>query len=247
MAFKDHFSSAACGYSRFRPEYPDSVFRWLAEISPGRERAWDAATGTGQAALGLAPYFGEVVATDASPEQIRHARAHPIVRYQVATSEEVPIDDDCVDLILVAQALHWFDFDAFFGEVRRVARPRGKLAAASYGLFRINDEIDREIDRLYEDILGDFWPAERRYVDEEYRTIPFPFEELATPRFEMEAHWEFRQLLGYLQTWSAVNRYRDKSGDDPVAAVAPALKCLWGESVGARRVRWPLALRVGRV
>jgi SAM-dependent methyltransferase len=247
MSFKDHFSSSASGYSRFRPHYPDSLFRWLAEIAPGRERAWDAATGTGQAAVGLAPHFEEVVATDASGDQIRHARAHPVVRYRVARSEDVPLEAASADLILVAQAMHWFEFGAFFREVRRVARPRGIFAAVSYGLFRIEDDIDREIDQLYSGALGDFWPAERRYVDEAYASIPFPFEELAAPDFQMQARWEFDQLLGYLRTWSAVNRYRDTKGADPVADVEPALRRLWGEPGNSRGVRWPLALRVGRV
>jgi hypothetical protein len=143
--------------------------------------------------------------------------------------------------------MHWFEFGAFFREVRRVARPHGIFAAVSYGLFRIEDDIDREIDQLYSGALGDFWPAERRYVDEAYASIPFPFEELAAPDFQMQARWEFDQLLGYLRTWSAVNRYRDKKGADPVADVEPALRRLWGEPGNSRGVRWPLALRVGRV
>jgi len=245
--FKDHFSASARGYARFRPEYPDSLFRWLAEISPSRDRAWDAATGTGQAALGLAPYFLEVIATDASLEQIRHARAHSVVRYEVAPSEYVPIENATVDLVTVAQAVHWFDFDAFYSEVRRVARPGAVLAAASYGLARIEPGIDGVIDELYRGPLDQFWPPERVYVDEGYRTIPFPFDEIEAPDFVMTARWTLDHLLGYLGTWSAVSRAREQTGVDLLSAIKPELARLWEEPLEFRHVSWPLSLRVGRI
>jgi len=245
--FKDHFSASARGYARFRPEYPDSLFRWLAEISPSRDRAWDAATGTGQAALGLAPYFLEVIATDASLEQIRHARAHSVVRYEVAPSEYVPIENATVDLVTVAQAVHWFDFDAFYSEVRRVARPGAVLAAASYGLARIEPGIDGVIDELYRGPLDQFWPPERVYVDEGYRTIPFPFDEIEAPDFVMTARWTLDHLLGYLGTWSAVSRAREQTGVDLLSAIKPELARLWEEPLEFRQVSWPLSLRVGRI
>jgi len=245
--FKDHFSASARGYARFRPEYPDSLFRWLAEISPSRDRAWDAATGTGQAALGLAPYFLEVIATDASLEQIRHARAHSVVRYEVAPSEYVPIENATVDLVTVAQAVHWFDFDAFYSEVRRVARPGAVLAAASYGLARIKPGIDDVIDELYRGPLDQFWPPERVYVDEGYRTIPFPFDEIEAPDFVMTARWTLDHLLGYLGTWSAVSRAREQTGVDLLSAIKPELARLWEEPLEFRQVSWPLSLRVGRI
>jgi len=245
--FKDHFSASARGYARFRPEYPDSLFRWLAEISPSRDRAWDAATGTGQAALGLAPYFLEVIATDASLEQIRHARAHSVVRYEVAPSEYVPIENATVDLVTVAQAVHWFDFDAFYSEVRRVARAGAVLAAASYGLARIEPGIDGVIDELYRGPLDQFWPPERVYVDEGYRTIPFPFDEIEAPDFVMTARWTLDHLLGYLGTWSAVSRAREQTGVDLLSAIKPELARLWEEPLEFRQVSWPLSLRVGRI
>ena len=245
--FKDHFSVSSRGYARFRPEYPDGLFRWLAEISPSRERAWDVATGTGQAALGLAPYFVEVIATDASLEQIRHARAHPVVRYEVAPAEYAPIENDSVDLVTVAQALHWFDFDAFYGEVRRVSRPGAVLAAASYGLARIEPAIDAAIDAFYRGPLEPFWPSERAYVEAGYRTIPFPFDEIEPPDFVMTARWTFDHLLGYLGTWSAVTRAREIGGADALAEIEPELRERWGEPLEYRQVSWPLNLRVGRL
>ena len=247
MMFKDHFSSSARGYSRFRPRYPDAVFGWLAGLAPSRQRAWDAATGTGQAAHGLAPYFEEVIATDASLDQIRHARAHPVIRFEVARSEYVPIENASVDLVVVAQALHWFEFDAFYSEVSRVTRPGGVLAALSYGLFRIAAEVDRVVDDLYHGALEPYWPAERRYVDDRYARIPFPFRELHAPGFNMEARWTLDHLLGYLGTWSAVSRAREQDGIDPLAEAEPALRRAWGEPLELRDVTWPLAVRAGRV
>ena len=245
--FQDHFSHSASGYARFRPEYPAELFQWLGQTAPARDRAWDAATGTGQAAKGLAPVFGEVIATDASAEQIRHARPCRGVRYHVAPSEHVPIENRTVDLTLAAQALHWFDFEAFFGEVRRVSRPGGVLAAVCYGLFRCEPELDRLIDDCYSGILGDFWPAERRFIDERYRTIALHFDEIATPRVEMTACWSLDHLLGYLGTWSAVARARERTGEDPLESLEPDLRHLWPEPLEFRRIVWPLVVRAGRV
>lgn len=244
--FKDHFSTTARSYARYRPQYPDSLFRWLAENSPRRDRAWDAATGTGQAAHGLAAHFSQVIATDASLEQIRHARPHPAVRYEVAPSEYVPIENDSIDLVTVAQALHWFDFDAFYGEVRRVARPGAVIAAISYGLARIEPGIDEIVDGFYRGPLDGFWPAERAHVEAGYRTVPFPFEEMDAPDFTMEARWTLDHLLGYLATWSAVTRARKQVGIDPLAGIEADLRRRWGEPLDYRRVIWPLSLRVGR-
>ena len=245
--FKDHFSTASRGYARYRPRYPEALFRWLAGLCPSRELVWDAATGTGQAALGLAAHFDQVIATDASGEQIRHARPHPRVRYEVAPSEYVPIENDTVDLVLVAQALHWFEFDAFYGEARRVAKAGAVLAAVSYGLFRIESSLDQAIDDFYGRVLRDFWPAERRHVDEGYRSVPFPFEEIEPPAFQTETRWTLDHLLGYLGTWSAVNRAREETGADPLAGIEPELRDLWGEPLEFRPVTWSLNLRVGRV
>ncbi len=245
--FQDHFSRSASGYARFRPEYPPELFEWLGHVAPARNRAWDAATGSGQAAKGLAAIFGDVIATDASAEQIRHARPCRGVRYHVSASEHVPIASHTVDLTLAAQALHWFDSDAFFGEVRRVSRPGGVLAAVCYGLFRCEPELDRLIDHFYSVVLGDFWPAERRFIDEGYRTIAFPFDEIAAPGFEMSARWRLDHLLGYLATWSAVARARERTGADPLESLKPDLRDLWPEPLEFRRIVWPLIVRAGRV
>ena len=246
-AFKDHFSSQAGAYQRFRPDYPPALFAWLAGLVDSHDCAWDCGCGNGQAAHGLAPYFRQVQASDPSAEQIDRARPHPAIRYFVATGEDSGLADSSVDLVVVAQALHWFDFPRFYAEVRRVARPGGVLAAIGYGELLLGGELDTVSDHFYRKIVGPYWPPERRYVDEAYRTVPFPFSELATPTFELAADWDLEHLLGYYGTWSAVKEYRRVGVGDPLPALRQALAKLWGHPQQLRRVRWPLFMRVGRI
>ena len=170
------FGAVAAHYAAFRPTYPAALFAWLAAESPGRTLAWDCATGSGQAALALAEHFEQVVATDVSAEQLAHAGRHPRVRYARAPAEASPLDDASADLVTVAQALQWFDLDAFFAEVDRVLRPGGLLAAWTYLLFETSPEVDAIILRYYRETLGPYWAWERRLVEEGYASVAFPFE-----------------------------------------------------------------------
>ena len=246
-AYKDHFSDVADAYARYRPRYPAALFDFLADLPPGRELAWDCGCGNGQAAEGLARHFRKVIATDASARQIEQAVSHPAVTYRVAPAEASGIASGSVDLVLVAQALHWFDFDRFYAEVRRVARPGGILAALTYGLLQVDGKIDPVLARFYTETVGTFWPPERKWVDAGYATIPFPFEAIATPSLAMEAEWTFPQLLGYLGTWSAVKEYRRRNGTDPLELVRDALQDAWGEPESAKKIAWPISMRIGRV
>lgn len=243
----DHFSRQSGLYAQYRPGYPDAVFRWLAEQAPDRRCAWDSATGNGQAAIGLAPHFTEVIATDLSARQLNRARHHPSIRYQVAPSECAPIDDLSVDLIVVAQALHWFDLPAFYGEVNRVGREGAVLAALSYGLFRIGPQIDSLIEDLYGRVLGEYWPPERMHVENAYADLPFPFRDIPAPIFDMRAHWDLDHLLGYLGSWSAVARCKAHTGEDPLAVIEQPLRAAWGPAEDKRRIRWPLQVRAGHI
>jgi SAM-dependent methyltransferase len=244
--FKDHFSGHAAEYAAYRPGYPQSLFDFVAALPARRAVAWDAATGNGQAATGIAPHFERMVATDASPQQIANATPHERVEYRVAPAEESGLAAGSVDLVTVAQALHWFDFDRFYAEVRRVLAAGGAIAAWTYNLARVEPAFDLVTDRLARRIVGAFWPPERRWVDEEYRTIPFPFPEIAAPVFEHEEHWDLGRLLLYFGTWSACKRYRRETGRDPVKMVQDELAAAWGPAGAVRRVHWPIYLRAGR-
>lgn len=242
--FKDHFSTQSAGYARHRPHYPAALFAYLAGLG-GKRLAWDCATGNGQAALALAAYFERVVATDASRAQIDAATEHPAVRYRVATAEESGLDDDSADLVTVAQALHWFDTERFFAEASRVLVPGGVVAAWCYELCTVSPRCDAVVRRLYGDIVGPFWPQERRLIEQGYAGIEFPGTALSPPAFEMKMPWTVDDMLGYLRTWSSCQRYEREHGEDPVDLVEDELRRAWGAA--PRTVRWPLTVRVSRL
>lgn len=247
MKFKDHFSRLAAQYRAFRPTYPAPLFDYLAGLCPERRTAWDCACGSGQATLALAERFESVVATDASPQQIAAAVAHPRVTYRVAKAEESGLDSNSVDLVTVAQALHWFDLDAFNVEVERVLSKSGVLAVWTYGALHVEgDGIDSLMQEFYYDVVGPYWPAERQLVDDGYRGLSFPFAELTPPSFGMQERWERARLLGYLRTWSATGRYVEQTAIDPVTVLEEKLTSVWEDPHGTRVLTWPLALRVGR-
>ena len=245
--WKNYFGGHATEYRRFRPTYPRALFEFLAGLAPARRLAWDCGTGNGQAALGLAEFFDRVVATDASREQIAQASAHPRVEYRVAGAEDSGLDGSAIDLVTVAQAVHWFDLERFYTEVRRVARPRAVVALWCYPLTQIDPAIDPLIVHFYSDVVGPYWPNERVHVEKAYRELPFPFEEVAVPSFWMEAEWDLGQLLGYVDTWSPVRIFRQKTGRDPLDDLAASLASVWGDPQRRRRARFPLHFRVGRV
>lgn len=245
--FKDYFSDASPSYRDFRPRYPEELFEHLASIAPARSTAWDCATGNGQAASMLARYFDQVIATDASASQIEHAESAEGVSYRVETAESTGLDSRSVDLVTVAQALHWFDLPAFTHEVRRVCRPGAILAVWSYAILRSTPSVDAVIDKLYNAILGDYWTAERQVVDQGYRDVHFPFASLASPAFAMRAQWSLDHLLGYLATWSAAKRYVAHHGEDPVALIADEMTDAWGDPNSCLELSWPLTVRLWRV
>jgi SAM-dependent methyltransferase len=244
MSFKDHFSGHAAEYAQFRPRYPEALFAYLAKEAPSRALAWDCATGNGQAAASLAAHFERVIATDASAQQIESAERHERVDYRVALAEQSGLTASSVDLVTVAQALHWFDIPRFFAEAQRVLKPRGIVAVWAYTFLSVRPDVDLIIERFYRETTGPFWPPERELVDSGYRDIEFPFEELKPPKFEIETTWTRSQLAGYLRTWSATKRFLAARGFDPVDEVDDELKHLWPE--GSRVVRWPLHLRIGK-
>lgn len=245
--FKDHFSAGADRYARFRPRYPDALFTYLASVVPPHARCWDCATGNGQAAVALAEHFTQVVATDASAEQIARAEPHPRVAYRVGPAEASGLNDRSVELVTVAQALHWLDLQAFYAEVDRVLRPGGVLAVWCYGKMELDEPaLQHNLDRFYAEKVGPYWPPERRLVEEGYRALDFPYVELEAPPLVMEARMSLRDLVGYVGTWSATRRYVQANGEDPLGGLTDALSRSWGPSATPRTVRWPLSMRVGR-
>jgi ubiquinone/menaquinone biosynthesis C-methylase UbiE len=247
-AFHDHFSAVAQGYADYRPHYPAALFEYLAAVAPEGARVWDCAAGTGQAAVGLSRVFGSIVATDASTDQIAQAKRQAGIEYRVATAEQSGLDDASVGLVTVAQALHWFDLNQFYAEVRRVLQPEGVLAAWGYGILEFGDHaIDPLVTDFYAKTVGPYWPPERAIIEQGYRTIPFPFVEFQPPVFQMETRWTLDQLMGYFGTWSATQRYIQALGESPLGPLAESLRAVWGESEVERRILWPLALRIGRV
>jgi SAM-dependent methyltransferase len=244
MTFKDHFSQQAADYAKFRPRYPRELFEYLGNVAPSPLLAWDCGTGNGQAAVGLASVFDHVIATDASPKQIESVQSHEHVEYRVAPAENSSIKSGTVDLIIVAQALHWFDLDRFYAEACRVLKSDGVLAASAYNLLHVEPDIDEVVNRYYYEVVGPFWPPERKLV-EQFADLPFPFHRVDAPKFEMTARWNLDHLLGYLQTWSSTQRFIASTGANPLEQIMDELRGAWGDPDGTHRVSWPLTLRVG--
>jgi ubiquinone/menaquinone biosynthesis C-methylase UbiE len=255
--FKDLFSTTSKEYASSRPKYPRPLFEFLVRLVQRRNLAWDCATGNGQAAMLLSEHFDQVVASDASKEQIENAQPRNNIRYEVFPAERANLPDNSVDLITIAQALHWFDLDDFYREAKRVLRKNGKdgsgggggvIAAWAYGLHSISREVDNITHSLYEDILGSYWPKERKIVENRYEGIPFPFQEIDTPVFRIELDWSLSELIGYLYTWSSVQEFIKKNNSDPVRQIYGELASAWGEKKNrhTRRVVWPIHMRVGR-
>ena len=143
VSFKDHFSSLAPAYARYRPTYPPELAAHLASVAPSRALALDLATGNGQPAIDLALHFDQVLASDASARQLAEAIAQPQVQYLRHQAECLPVKSGCADLIAVAQAAHWLNFDRFYAEARRVLRPGGVVAVWTYGFFKTDQHGDR--------------------------------------------------------------------------------------------------------
>jgi SAM-dependent methyltransferase len=244
--FADHFSRVARAYASYRPHYPDGLFAWLAGLPARRELAWDCAAGSGQASVGLAAHFARVVATDASAAQVSAAAPHPRIEYRVAPADASGLESGTVDLVTIAQALHWLDPGVFYAEASRVLAPGGAVAVWTYGVQQVGIRtIDRLLQEFYTDIVGPYWAPERKLVDTGYRTLSFPFDELSPPRFRMEVEWTLADLLGYVGTWSATEKFREVEGRDPVPTLGEAIAKHWGGTERGRRVTWPLSVRAG--
>ena len=242
---KDNFSTQSAAYAQFRPTYPQELYDFLLSLVAEKNTAWDCATGNGQVARELANHFKQVFGTDISENQLKHAVQQDNISYLVEPSERSSFGDHVFDLITVAQAIHWFQFDAFYLEVKRTLKPGGIFAAIGYGIMQIDEKVDQVIDVLYEEILGEYWDKERVYIEEEYETIPFPFKEIDTPDFAIKTTWNFDELIGYLNTWSSLQHYIKANGKNPLELVMSDLKTAWGADA-EKEITFPVLLRVGK-
>lgn len=241
---KDNFSHQSECYAKFRPTYPKELFEFLMSVVPARTAAWDCGTGNGQVAIELANYFENVYATDISQNQIKNATAKNNIFYTIQRAEQTSFHDNQFDLITVAQAIHWFDFAKFYSEVKRTLKPNGMFVVIGYPLPTIDMQIDNIVHHFYEKILGLYWDKERRYIDELYQTIPFPFKEIPAPKLFATYDWNFDEFIGYLGTWSAVQHYIKKNNNHPADNIIDDFKKCWGDGQ-TKTVAFPILLRVG--
>lgn len=242
---KDLFSEHSESYQKVRPSYSKEIIAQILLHVPEREMAWDVGAGSGQFTQWLSPYFTQVLATDISENQLQHAPVLDNVRYAVNNASHSGLIAHVVDLVTVAQAIHWFNFDGFYQEVKRVLKPNGVLAVIGYGLIQIQDDIlDTKVRHLYQNSLKGYWDLERRYIDESYQTIPFPFDEVSMVRLELRYVWSVQQLFEYLTTWSAVQHYERKTGHSALTEIADDLKVYQGQSI---EVVFPVLLRLGKM
>lgn len=245
--FKDHFSSHALQYAAARPSYPEALFEWIASQCERRELVIDAGCGNGQASIALSAYFDQVYASDPSANQIANAPAHPGIRYLVEVAERCSLPDSSADCLCVAQALHWFDAHRFFAEAKRVLKKGGLLVAWTYEKSSVSEKVDALFERLYRDELMDYWPPERRHVENGYRDIEFPPHPIVAPHFAMECHWNLPQYLAYLRSWSASQRYLTSTGIDAISLHEDEMRIAWEKPDMLRRISWPLTVKACRV
>lgn len=239
---KDNFSEQSNLYKAFRPTYPADLYDFMLDLVPEKNCAWDCGTGNGQVATELAKKFNQVYATDISRQQLEQAPRQPNIVYSVQQAGEPVFPDDYFNLITVAQAIHWFDFEPFYKEVNRTIKSGGIFAVIGYGLAETFPKADNIISRLFHEITGPYWDEERRYLDEKYQTIPFPFREIESPEFSSTFDWDFEHLFGYLKTWSAVKHYENHNGHSPLDLIYDELKTCWNDKI--RNVKFPVYTRI---
>ncbi len=243
---KDNFSQQAAGYAKYRPQYPEALFTYILGFVKERTCVWDCGTGNGQSAQVLCSYFDKVIATDISRQQLDSAYKATNIIYALEPAEKTSIVSGSVDLITISQALHWFNFELFYAEVNRVAKPGAVIAAWTYSLLKISDAVDEVIKDWHFNALKNYWDAERQYVDGYYSSIPFPYSKIETPEFYIENYWSLADLEGYFNTWSALQKFILAEGFNPVPAVIEKIKPLWGSSE-KRQIIFPLHLLLATV
>lgn len=240
---KDLFSKQADLYAVYRPQYPVELFEHLAKLCLVHAAAWDCATGNGQAARPLTKYFDRVYATDVSEKQLAQAEPDAKIEFSKGSAEQSGLAPHSVDLITVAQAFHWFHFSEFFAEVQRVGKPGAILAVWTYDLPKQNEKIDEILKHFYSDVVGPYWEPERKWVEQAYMPLIVPFTELTAPQLQMTTRWSLDHLLGYMDTWSATQKWKAQAAENSVESLRPAFELVWG-SAFELEFQWPLTLRI---
>ena len=242
---KDLFSSNSDKYKSFRPIYPDEVVKFICSLTPRHELAWDCGTGNGQLATKLAQVFSQIEATDISEKQLSNALSISNVFYSVQAAEKTDFEDDSFDLVTVSQDLHWFDFDLFYKELNRVTRNNGWFATWMYGGMTVSPQIDDIKQDFHNNILGTYWDPERKLVDTNYATIPFPLKEISCPIFSLSFEWGLEDIGGYLNSWSAVQKFILDKGYNPTVEIVEKIRKHWEKE--KMTIRFPMYLRMGQV
>ncbi len=239
------FSNQSSIYKTYRPQYPQELYDFLIKNVRHTDLALDCGSGNGQVAWKLVEYFDQVIAVDASREQIEQADHHEKITFRNADASDTGCEDSSVDLLTAAQSLHWFNLDKFYKEAHRVLKPGGLLACWGYGLCSVSEHIDPLIRSFYDDVIGPFWPRQRIHIEQRYNGLRFPYHQLNTPDFIMKKSWRLDQFLGYLRSWSSTNRFIQYKGYDPVRTLAVRLKRQWGNTDDERIISWPVFMKAG--
>ena len=244
---KDLFSKQSDLYARYRPTYPKKLYDYILSFVREKNTAWDCATGNGQAAVVLADQFKKVIATDISAAQIEKATKKENIEYIVCAAESTPFTKNTFDLVTIAQAYHWIKWKEFRNEVRRVCKNEAVIAVWMYYSHTTGDKrVDNAVRDFYENVTKPYWDYERRFVEEKYATVEFDYELLPVKNFKTTLEWHREDLLGYISSWSAVQKYSKVNGHSPIPIIEEKIKQLWEEGE-VKKVIFPIYLKLGRV
>ena len=242
-----YFEQNGDNYARYRPDYPPELATFLAKQCRATQLALDVGCGTGQLSARLAAHFDQVMATDVSKDQLRNAVPHSAIHYRQGSAEHLEVTDCSADLIVAAQAAHWFDLPRFYAEVHRVAKPGALLALISYGVPYLESTVNTCFQKFYWQVMPPFWPSERHHVETGYADLLFPFERLETPEIAIRREWNFGQFSGYIGTWSAVKVAMERGQQDQVGQAFRELEKFWGNPDRLKHIVWPVSTLAGRV
>ena len=245
MKYTDLFSRQASIYAKFRPSYPAELFQFLVSVCNGNELAVDCGAGNGQASNGIAKMFDNVFALDPSIDQLQKFHSSDNIKLINAAAEKIPLKSASADLLISAQAAHWFEFEQFYSEVKRILKPNGIIALWCYYLPSVNKQIDAVLLKYYMEIVGKYWAEGRKWIDDKYQNIPFPFKEIKAPEFDMQTQSSLSDYFGFLETWSATNTYIKQTNRNPIEKIVNELKKVWGNPNQIHKLNWKLYMRTG--